>query len=482
MNPTKKLAFLLLITALAGVCSPPAGQATPPGNKLYTLYPPLNIGGGQCECCLCLQWQKPQTPGGTTPVGLVGYYVYRNGIMIHYCSSGETLTYFECDMDPSTYNYQVTANYDLTTYGFPGQFGESSPAGSVTLAYNCASILPFYEPWDAGTFSFAPWYFIPTQSNWIINTTLGNPAPIAEYTGTPAVQNYEVTMMGQSLSGKAWICANIYLDFDYKLTDNVSGGTEKLIAEYYMDSIWYPIYEITNQGSTGWLHQKIDISQVCGHYYRIGFKVAGQNSTNIDNWQLDNIHVYAICKGPENLAYSRIGQVISLTWQPPLCDSLQGLSGYNVYRTNESGLPPYMKLNSTPVAGQSFDDHIPANTTSGVFRYYITAIQKELNTGSLLCEVSGDTIAVDYALGIKVEEKPGIRVSPQPAKNYLTVSSPSLIESCELFNTMGERVQIIVGEKRMELTIPVSALQPGIYLVKIKNAAGTSVQKVSVLR
>jgi hypothetical protein len=482
MNPIKKLAFLLLITALAGVCSPPAGQATPPGNNLYTLYPPLNLTATAIECNAYLHWQKPQMPGGATPAGLTGYYIYRNGTMLFYVANPETLVYWDYYMDPGTYSYTVTAYYDLTSYGFPGLFEESPPAGPVIFTWNCTNALPLYEPWDAGTFSFNSWYFTPAEGNWIINTAQGNPAPAAKFNGLPAVENYNIFMKSNVQPGITWVCASMYFEFDYMLTDAAAGGTEKLIPEYYIDGTWYPLNEITNLGSTGWLHKKIDISQVCGKYFRIGFYASGSNSANLGSWQVDNINVYPVCKGPVNLTYSRNGQVISLAWQHPPCDSLQGLAGYNVYRTNESGLPPYMKLNSTPVAGQSYDDHIPAAITSGVFRYYITAFQKELNTGSFLCEASGDTIAVDYALGIKVEENPGIRVSPQPANNYLTVSSPSLIESCELFNTVGERVQITVGEKRTELTIPVSALQPGIYLVKIKNAAGTSVQKVSVLR
>ena len=481
MNAIKKLSFLLLLTMLAGVCLPIEGQVRPPGKKLYTLYPPLNVTGTAIECSVYLQWQKPQAPGGITPAGVVGYYIYRDNSLLKYIGTPDTLFYYNYNMEFGTYTYTITANYDLTSYGLPGLFGESPPAGPAIVSLNCEPPMPFHEPWDQGMFQFNNWTFIPSQGNWIINTGQGNPAPTAVFTGTPSVDNYTVTLKGEKLSGRAWVCANMFLEFDYKLTDNASGGTEKLIAEYYIDTTWHPILEISNQGSTGWIHQKVDISQVCEKIYRIGFKVAGLNSANIGNWQIDNIYVYPICKGPENLTYTRTGKVISLAWQHPPCDSLQGLSGYNVYRTDETGLPPYSKINAAPVAGNTYDDYIPVNITSGVFRYYVTAMLKELQSGSVLCEASGDTVVVDYALGIKAEENPCIRVFPQPAMDNLDITSSSLIESCELFNIMGEKVLSINGEKRTGIKVPVAALPSGIYLLKIKNASGTFVHKVTVM-
>ena len=481
MNPIKKLAFLLLVTALAGVCMPPAGQATPPGNKLYTLYPPLNLSVTAVECNAYLHWQKPQMPGGATPAGIVGYYIFRDNSLVKYIGDADTLDYYDYNMEFGTYTYTITAKYDLTSYGLPGQFGESPPAGPAIVVLNCDTPFPFYEPWDQGTFAFNAWHFIPDQSNWTINTGQGNPAPTAAFTGTPSVQNYEVTLRGTKVSGKTYYCANMFLDFDYKLDDVTSGGSEKLLAEYCIDTTWYPVIEISNQGSTGWVHQKIDISQVCGQVFRVGFKVKGQNSSNIGSWQVDNIHAYALCKGPASSGYTQAGNMISLSWDHPPCDSLQFIAGYNVYRTDESGNPPYVKLNGAGIQGFAYTDIIPSSITSGIFRYVITGVQKNWQDDTFLCEAPGDTLLVDYALGIRTEENRGICISPQPANNYLTVDSPSLIESCELFSIVGEKVLTIQGAKKTELTLPVSILPSGIYLVKIKNAAGTLAQKISVI-
>ena len=481
MNPIKKLALLLLLTALAGVCMTLEGQVTPPGKKLYTLYPPLNFAGTMTECNGYLYWQKPQMPNGTTPAGLLGYNLYRNGSMIQYISNPETLSYFDYMMDPLTFTYTITAYYDLASYGSPGQFGESPAAGPVILTYNCSFSLPLYEPWDQGNFQFQSWVFTPSQGNWVMNTLQGNPAPTASFNGTPALTNYKTTMKSLLLPGNAWVCANMFLEFDYKLTDVSAGGTEKLTAEYYVNNSTYQAVEMTNLGSTGWIHQKIDISQVCGKYFRIGFNASGSGSVNIGSWLVDNIQVYAVCKGPESLTYTRTGNVVSLSWQPPLCDSLQGVIGYNVYRTDQSGLLPFSKLNASPVVGNAFDDHIPGWITSGLFRYYVAALHLDPPSGTILCEAQGDTVLVDYAVGIKTEVNPGISMYPQPANDILTVKSTGQIESWELFNIVGEKILSINGEKRAGIKVPVSALPSGIYLARIKNTAGIYVQKISVM-
>ncbi len=62
MKKIKKIVFLLLLTAMAGVCLPVVGQVTAPGNNLYTLFPPDNFTGHEIDCNCYLHWETPQTP------------------------------------------------------------------------------------------------------------------------------------------------------------------------------------------------------------------------------------------------------------------------------------------------------------------------------------------------------------------------------------------------------------------------------------
>ena len=69
----------------------------------------------------------------------------------------DQLSWYDYNLEPGNYSYTVTAKYDLSEYGFPGQFDESFPAGPILVIINFGKPLPFYEPWDAGTFSFNTW-------------------------------------------------------------------------------------------------------------------------------------------------------------------------------------------------------------------------------------------------------------------------------------------------------------------------------------
>jgi hypothetical protein len=481
MKPLQKLMFLLLLTGMAGISFPITAQTVIQDNQLYTLYPPLNFAGTAIECSSYLHWDKPQLPGGGTPSGLAGYYIYRDGIMSFYVSSGETLSYYDYILESGTFSYTITANYDLTSYGVPGQFGESPPAGPISVLITCPVAMPFYEPWDAGTFTFQNWQFIPAQGNWTMNTGEGNPAPAAYFNGIPSVQDYDFTMRSITLPFEPWVCADIYLEFDYKLNDIAAGGTEKLTAEYFMDNTWIPVLELKNEGSTGWIHQKLDISQVSGKRCKLGFKVSGANSANITSWAVDNIRLSPVCKGPAGCDYTKSGNVVHLFWQPPACDSLQYLSGYNIYRTNEDGIPPFNKINGTPVANLEYDDQYPASITSAHFRYIITAIHRNPADNTVLCEAPCDTLVVDYVSGISIKGKTGLTIRTIPGSDQLEIHSDSPVESCEVLNCLGQYQFSVKSDKQTEFTIPVSGLSNGIYLVKIKNASGSLVKKVTVM-
>jgi hypothetical protein len=481
MNPVKNLIFLLLLMVSAGISGPVTGQTVQQG-RLYTLYPPLNLTGTPIECNIYLTWQRPQNPNGTTPLGLVGYYLYRDGLLRHYFPSGDSLNFYDYDVQPGTYIYSITANYDLTSYGLPGQFGESPQTPPITVLLNCPGPMPFYEPWDLGSFAFQMWTFLPAQGNWTMNTGQGNPAPAAFFNGAPAVQNYEVTMRSMALPGLPWICANMYLEFDYKLTDLAAGGTEKLVVSYFIDNTWFPAIEIKNEGSTGWVHQKIDISQVCGGWFRLGFKAMGSNSANITSWAVDNIKVNPVCMGPVNCTYNQDGNRVHLFWENPPCDSLNTMmSGYNLYRSAGPVFGPFVKLNATLITDDEYIDILPLPLPYQQLKYYITLIQHDPASLAVLCEAACDTLDVDLTLGIEPAGNSGTHLFPNPASDRITVQSDNRIISCDLIDCTGQQILSVPAGKLKTLQIPVFSLPSGIYLVRIKNASGTFIRKVAVL-
>jgi len=466
---------------LAGICGPAHGRMMPGGNPLDTLYPPLNFAGHGMELTAYLYWQKPQKPNGTTPAGLVGYYLYRGGILISYINTPDSLFYFDFNIWYGTFSYTLEANYDLTYYGSPGQFGTSAPAGPVVIGIYCSCPLPMFESWDQGSFAFNGWQFVPGQSNWNIQISQGNPAPTAAFKGSPGLQNYDITLKSMIRDSRAWVCANMYLDFDYQLSDISANGTELLTAGYFNDSGWHPVYQIPNQGTTGWIHEKIDLSAAMGPGMQFGFKVSGTNSSNIEQWAIDNIKLYPVCQGPVSCGHTQNGKVVSLFWQQPACDSVQTIIGYNVYRSQWAPFP-FSKLNASPVTALEYSDSLPANDTCSKYYYIITAIHNDLIPNTFLCEAPGDTMPVDLKMGIVTLDNYGILVFPNPATDLFTVQSGTTVESAELISFTGQRILSMNAGMKREFSIPLSSIPAGIYIIRIKNAAGTSLKRISVLR
>jgi hypothetical protein len=104
-------------------------------------------------------WEKPMTPVGE-PAGLAGYNVYRNNSFIHLCPGNDSIFYLDKNLMPGTYLYDVKSRYDLTSYGFPGQFGEAYSPGPVQVV-----IIPsaHFSPVWSGT-PFAPMNIVVIQA------------------------------------------------------------------------------------------------------------------------------------------------------------------------------------------------------------------------------------------------------------------------------------------------------------------------------
>ena len=265
--------------------------------------------------------------GGGTPPGLIGYNIYRDGDFIWYIDDPEILEYYDLNLDPDTYEYDVTAVYDLTDYGFPGMIDESLFEGPQFVSIECGRPLPFYEPWDQGSFAYNDWSFSPNQGNWIVNTGIGNPAPTADFQWQPMITDYDASMESPILNAGPWTCASIWLDYDYSLVDRNATGDEKLNVDLFYNGSWHSKVEYANDGSVGWTPQHIDISSVKGKAFKVRFRANGANSSDILHWYVDNIHVYGVCNNPTDLAVEWTGPTeATLTWTAPVCGG--GGGGY----------------------------------------------------------------------------------------------------------------------------------------------------------
>ena len=130
---------------------------------------------------------------GAVPENLLGYNIYRDGDFVNYVAhvgGDEVRTTSTKVLHRHIYAYTVTAVYDLTPYGFPGETGESMEEGPAMVVVDYCFDLEFMETWSLGNFDANNWNT--DGANWTINGQAGQPAPAAEFTWDPIVSNYEI--------------------------------------------------------------------------------------------------------------------------------------------------------------------------------------------------------------------------------------------------------------------------------------------------
>ena len=229
---------------------------------------------------------------GNGPANLLSYNIYRdNSFLVNV--PGTATTHWDILAAPGTYCYDISAVYDLTDYGFPGQIGESQPEGPACVVNSMMMYLPQEENWATGQFENNLWT---AGENWVIDGGNGNPAPAAKFSSQPTLTNYSSTLVSfymYSAAGKTATPYCVWLSFDYLLDDISASGTEKLTIEIANGDTWTTLNEFTNTGDVSWTTEKININPFATNGpFRIRFNVSGANSEMISHWLVDNIKIY----------------------------------------------------------------------------------------------------------------------------------------------------------------------------------------------
>jgi hypothetical protein len=261
---------------------------------------------------------NPPVPAAAGPV-LLGYRIFRNGVLIDTVNNPNTFVRYDYNLSPGTYSYTVDAKYNISPFVTPPFPNHSQPAGPVSVTVSCGYPLPFVEPWTQASFSYQQWTFEPNQPNWMINTAFGDPTPCADFSWEPVLHNYTRSLESPTIDASAWTCADIFFDFDVKLTDYNATGNEKLDIDVLNNGNWVNKLELTNTGSFDWTAKHIDISNVKGKGFKVRFRANGVNSADMLHWYVDNIHIYGECHAPQTLAGHQNQFTTTLTWVAPTC-------------------------------------------------------------------------------------------------------------------------------------------------------------------
>ena len=272
----------------------------------------------------------PPPPTPVVPDNLLGYNVYRDLGVIAYVpyNDEDTSHYYDTDLEPLTYQYDVSALYDLAPYGFPGDTGESALEGPYIVQVTYGHPLPFNEEWVSGAFDLNQWSH---EGNWRVNGQIGDPEPSAEFTWDPVISDYRSAMTSYPIDGinvgDPFIDGNIWFDYTVRLDDRNTTGDEFLKIDVGTAGNWQTIATYDNaNGSFDWKNFHHNISGIAfGEIFRIRFVAEGVNSSDILSWFVDNIHVYRTCAGVRNLtAIPGTGSVPSdlcgevyLNWNSP---------------------------------------------------------------------------------------------------------------------------------------------------------------------
>ena len=155
----------------------------------------------------------------------------------------DTTHYFDYELEPLCYAYDVSAVYDLTDYGFPGETAESAWEGTFDVCVEYGWPLTFIEDWNTGSFDPNLWSH---GENWVVNGQFGNPYPCAEFKWDPSTCRLRIIThiipdrwYIPSRNRDPYIDGRIYFDFDLALEDNGYQATEMMYVEVWDGGMWF---------------------------------------------------------------------------------------------------------------------------------------------------------------------------------------------------------------------------------------------------
>jgi len=303
----------------------------------YFLPPPQNLeafpNASNTGVAVILTWEPPLSGDAAVANGeaVADYNIYRNDLLIANISNTDSI-YWDLNLIPDTYCYNITAVYDLTNFGFPGQIGESVKEGPACADALIYVTMPFTEDWNTGQFDSNHWA---VGDNWEMDATNGNPPAAAKFASQPKQTNYSSSLVSFFIGGVGSNTSTpycVWLDFDYLLDDNSASGTEKLTIEVADRDSWTNVKQLLNYGDIGWTTEHINISSfVKNNLFRVRFNANGTDSELINSWLIDNIHMYTEYgfAPPLNLTAINTGNSqqndIQVAWQVPQWEQFAGL-------------------------------------------------------------------------------------------------------------------------------------------------------------
>ena len=276
---------------------------------------------------------------------LRGFNIFRDNVQIN-TETVAAYYYTDENLAPGTYYYAVQSVHDSAN-------GPISYTVPVTIPEPPAPfVLPFTEDWSAG---MEENFWTAGGTNWDIIDDFGNPDPSIEFSWYPFVTDYNIPLTSYDFDATG--LSNVHLSFDL-LLDNYSFDAENNMAwEVWDGSTWNRIDERSSlDDSFDWTTLSYNISEYAANReFKIRFVAYGEDSYEINNWNIDNIMLYSLPESVNpvtDLSISISDTNIILDWT-----AVDGAQWYAIYASDD----PYSGFDLIYVTETAGNLTVPAN-------------------------------------------------------------------------------------------------------------------------
>jgi PKD repeat protein len=425
---------------------------------------------------------------------LLGYNVYRNDMLIGYTTE---MSYYDEDLTSGTYTYCVSAVYDdgesqaicadpvtVEQPYFPAPTNLTGP-DQVSLGE------PIDLTWDEpGTSGWMQWDD-GVNVNGIGLTNGGTfyvashwePSDLVPYAGmyiSKIVFYYNVTTSKADFVLKVWKGANASTELlSQVITPEAEWNEIILDTPVQIDGaqdLWfgYEVTTVSGEFPAGVdagpaVVGKGDMISLDGSSWGSLYELTGGSLDG--NWNL-SAYVSLTAKGAvavplekttiSNPAPAEFVSVATHPVTPSFTPSEKGFTHYNIYRDGT------VIGTSTET---SYTDTGYGN--EGVYEYYVTAVYDEGESDP------SNTHVVNVITGLEENTVSGLKLYPNPARDYLNIRADAVINTVQVLNFAG---QLILNESvnSSSYRINVSNLRAGVYMIRIETEEGTTTQRIVV--
>ncbi|MDR2622706.1 MAG: T9SS type A sorting domain-containing protein [Dysgonamonadaceae bacterium] len=325
-----------------------------------------------------LSWEAPEIPDGEVS-SLVAYRIYEGETPVETVNASIKAHTFTAVTD-GTYQYSVKAVYEQD-----GKQEEAIAGKTIAVTVSRKTIL-FYEPFDnyqTGGMQFdqtfqdeiplstGGWdvsaHTVPFSETWKVNKS-GRPPHSAGFVA-PLSGEYSEELNSPFFDLRE--AEDLFLAFEYGVTNSPTPELEKLAIEIYDGEAWHGVDTISSAGTeTLFVNRYYDLSEYAGKdNIRFRFRCFGTGTTGV-NWFIDNVELtnsanFVSIADPLVVSARQAGKDrVHINWSDPYGTvSLRYMLDDEAIRSLGNSQYPYIAANM-----------YPAEDLSAYEGYYLTSI------------------------------------------------------------------------------------------------------------